>query len=121
MGLDQVARCPAGLFLSQRKYAMDILTEAEILGCKPIDMFIEQNHYLASAASDPYASIDQYRRLVGCLVCLFVTRPELNYVVHNLAQFLSAQQVVHWEATLRYLCYISERESLSSCCFASDR
>ena len=83
------ARGDDGLFLSQRKYALDVLQEAGMLGCKPIDTPMEQNHRLAYVEGNPYAHPKQYRPLVGCLVYLSVTQPELSYAVHTLAQFLS--------------------------------
>lgn len=64
----EVASSPAGLFLCQRKYSMDILSGAGILSCKPIDTPMEQNHNLASVVGLPFAYPDQYRRLVGWLV-----------------------------------------------------
>ena len=102
----EVARSPAGIFLSQRKYALDVLTEAGMLGCKPIDTPMEQNHRLALVKGAPMDHPDSYRRLVGRLVYLSVTRPELSYSVHTLAQFLSDPQVPNWEAALRVLRYI---------------
>lgn len=81
----EVARSAEGIFLSQRKYSLDILTEAGMLGCKPIDTPMEQNHHLAHASGEPFAHPDQYRKLVGRLVYLSVTRPELSYSVHVLA------------------------------------
>lgn len=102
----EVARGNEGLFLSQRKYALDLLTEAGMLGCKPIDTPMEQNHRLAYAEGDPYEHPAQYRRLVGRLVYLSVTRPELSYSVHTLAQFLSNPQIAHWDAAIRVLRYI---------------
>lgn len=102
----EVARSPEGIFLSQRKYALDVIFEAGMLGCKPIDTPMEQNHRLAYAEGEPFSQPDQYRRLVGRLVYLSVTRPELSYSVHTLAQFLSNPQVQHWDAAIRVLRYI---------------
>lgn len=87
----EVSRSKDGIFLSERKYALDVSTEAGMFGCKPIDTSMEQNHHLASAKWSPFAHVDIYRRLVGRLVYLFVNRPELSSVVHNLSQFLVAQ------------------------------
>ncbi|XP_048493288.1 uncharacterized mitochondrial protein AtMg00810-like [Beta vulgaris subsp. vulgaris] len=49
------------------------------------------------------ADPDAYRRLVGRLVYVSVTRPELSYDVHTLAQFLSDPQVANWDAAIRVL------------------
>ncbi|XP_021753578.1 uncharacterized protein LOC110718919 [Chenopodium quinoa] len=67
---------------------------------------MEQNHRLAHASGEPFAHPDQYRRLVGRLVYLSATRPELSYSVHVLAQFLSVPQVSHWDAAIRVLRYL---------------
>ena len=40
----EVARSKHGIFLSQRKYVLDLLTETSMLDCKPVDTPIEQNH-----------------------------------------------------------------------------
>ena len=77
-----------------------------MLGCKPIDTPMEQNHRLAHVEGHPFEHPDRYRRFVGRLVYLSVTRPELSYSVHILAQFLSNPQVAHWDAALRVLRYI---------------
>lgn len=67
----EVARSAEGIFLSQRKYSLDILTEAGMLGCKPIDTPMEQNHHLAHASSEPFAHPDQYRFSLGCSASCF--------------------------------------------------
>ncbi|XP_065855377.1 uncharacterized mitochondrial protein AtMg00810-like [Euphorbia lathyris] len=102
----EVARGAEGLFLSQRKYTLDVLTEAGMLGCKPIDTPMEQNHHLATADGPSMPDPAQYRRLVGRLVYLTITRPELSYSVHTLAQFLSNPKVEHWDDALRVLRYL---------------
>ncbi|GAA0150742.1 hypothetical protein LIER_09611 [Lithospermum erythrorhizon] len=85
---------------------VDDLIIAGMLGCKPIDTPMEQNHHLAIVEGEPYQYPDQYRRLVDRLVYLSLTRPELSYSVHTLAQFLSNPQVAHWDAAIRVLRYI---------------
>ena len=93
-------------FLSQQKYALDVLKEVGMLCCKPIDTLMEQNHRLAYEKDNPYERPDQYRRLVGRSVYLSVTRPDLSYAVHTLAHFLTATQVAHWDAAVRVLRYV---------------
>ena len=40
---------PEGIFLCQRKYALDIVTETGNLGCTPAHTPLDQNHQLAKA------------------------------------------------------------------------
>ncbi|KAH9753973.1 hypothetical protein KPL71_015272 [Citrus sinensis] len=44
----EVARSRKGIFLSQRKYILDLLEETGMLGCKPSDVRIESNHRLGA-------------------------------------------------------------------------
>ncbi|XP_074282698.1 uncharacterized protein LOC141607237 [Silene latifolia] len=78
----EVTRGPDGFVLCQRKYAMEIIEETGLLGCKPAAFPIEQNHRLALTTSPPLANPEKYRRLVGRLIYLAVTRPDLAYCVH---------------------------------------
>ena len=48
----------------------------------------------------------RYRRLVGRLVYLAVTCPDLTYAVYVLAQFLQAPRLEHWEAAVRVVRYL---------------
>ena len=47
-----------------------------------------------------------YRRLVGSLVYLIVTRPDISYDVHQVSQYLSAPRSTHYAVVLRILRYL---------------
>jgi hypothetical protein len=49
---------------------------------------------------------ERYRRLVGRLVYLTITRPDLCYFVHILAQFMQAPLQIHYDAALRVVRYL---------------
>lgn len=54
-----------------------------------------------------------YRRLVGKLIHLIITRPNLSYSVHVLAQFMTAPHSVHRHAALKLVRYLSRTGSQS--------
>lgn len=84
----EVARNDHGFYLSQRKYGLDIISEMGLLGAKPSTFPMEQNHKLSLSTSPMLSDPERYRQIVGRLIYLAVTRPELSYSVHTLAQFM---------------------------------
>ncbi|CAH9080033.1 unnamed protein product [Cuscuta epithymum] len=102
----EVARSSSGIFLNQRKYALDIISETGLLGAKPASFPIEQHHTLATASGPPLQDPEPYRRLVGRLIYLAVTRPDITYSVHILSQFMQKPLNDHWNAALRVVRYL---------------
>ncbi|XP_019101847.1 PREDICTED: uncharacterized protein LOC109133301 [Camelina sativa] len=102
----EVTRGKDGIYLSQKKYALDIVTECGLLGSKPAGTPMEQNHTLAHGDGPFFTEPTRYRWLVGRLVYLAVTKPEISYAVHILAQFLQQPRQKHWDAALRLVRYL---------------
>ena len=101
----EVTRKTKEIYLCQRSYALDIITELDYLGSKHVHFPMEQNHKLATSSSPIIDNVKQYRMLVGRLIYLSFTRPNFAYSVHILSQFLGAPCRDHCDATIlvRYL------------------
>ncbi|KAL9247820.1 hypothetical protein vseg_021208 [Gypsophila vaccaria] len=67
---------------------------------------MDEKHSLAETTDGPLEDGTQYRRLVGRLIYLTLTRPELSYLVHILTQFIQYPTHSHWEAALRVVLYL---------------
>ncbi|CAL5363984.1 unnamed protein product [Camellia sinensis] len=102
----EVATSPKGYFLSQAKYANEVIHRAGLTDTKVSDTPIELNVKLNSTDGAPLDDLTLYREFVGCLVYLTVTRSNLAYAVHMVSQFVSAPRSTHWAALVRILCYL---------------
>ena len=102
----EVAQNSEGLFLCQQKYVLDIIFETGLLGAKPAKTPLKQNHKLALATGSILKDPAPYRRLVGRLIYLTITRPKLSYCVHILAQFMQQSKQDHLAAIVRVVHYL---------------
>ncbi|KAL6272266.1 hypothetical protein ACE6H2_022958 [Prunus campanulata] len=104
----EVARSKHGIFLSQRKYVLDLLAEIGTLDCKPIDTPSEQNHKLGLYPNQAPTDKERYQRLVGKLIYLAHTRPDIAYAVSVVSQFMHSPSEDHMGAVTRILRYLKE-------------
>ncbi|CAL1371828.1 unnamed protein product [Linum trigynum] len=102
----EVARLADGLVLNQRKYTLDILSDAGVTGARPSGFPMEQNHNLTRPSDDILADVKGYRRLVGRLLYLTVNRPDISYAVNILSQFVHRPGPDHVAAAVRVLRYL---------------
>ncbi|KAM3225581.1 hypothetical protein ACQJBY_058366 [Aegilops geniculata] len=102
----EVSSTSDGFFISQDKYIQDLLARAALTDERVVETPMELNLHLRATDGDPLPDPTRYRHLVGSLVYLAVTRPDISYPVHILSQFVSAPTSVHYSHLLRVLRYL---------------
>ena len=94
------------LYITQVKYASELLSRAGLTDSKTIDTLVELNAHLTSSGGKPLSNPSLYKPMVGSLAYLTVTCPDISYVVHQVSQYLSAPQSTHYAAVLHILRYL---------------
>ena len=82
LGLE-ITHSTYGLYITQAKYASDLLSRAGLIDNKTVDTPVKLNAHLTPSGGKPLSNPSLYRRLVGSLVYLTVTHPEISYAVHQ--------------------------------------
>ncbi|RVW12031.1 Retrovirus-related Pol polyprotein from transposon RE2 [Vitis vinifera] len=102
----EIARSKKGIAVSQRKYVLDLLNETGMLGCKPAETPMDTTVKLEE--SDGSAPVDKgrYQRLVGKLIYLSHTRPDIGFSVSVVSQFMNNPTEKHMTAVIRILRYL---------------
>jgi hypothetical protein len=103
----EVIQSPEGIWLLQRQYALNKLSEYGMTGCKPISIPLEQNVKLSANEGDLVQDTNMYRRIVGSLIYMTITKPDLSYAVEMVNQFMQTPRKPHLDAVRRILRYIN--------------
>ncbi|GJY48729.1 putative RNA-directed DNA polymerase [Tanacetum coccineum] len=120
----EVLENKSGVCMTQRKYCLELLHEYGLLAAKlvysPLHANIMLNHK-ESESDKCVTNVTGYQKLVGKLIYLTHTRPNISYVVHCLSQFMLCPLKSHMSLPLRVLRYLKgsrgiTRKSISGYC-----
>ncbi|KAJ0528553.1 putative RNA-directed DNA polymerase [Helianthus annuus] len=99
----------SGVCLNQRKYCLELLSAFGYLACKPINTPIEQSYVVTAKVSKSQSvlkNVTGFQKLIGKLIYLSLTRPDISYAVQFLSQFMHSPTDVHLQIALRLLRYL---------------
>jgi len=102
----EVIQSPKRIWLLQRQYALNKLSEYGMTDCKPISILLEQNVKLSANEGDLVENTTMYKRIVGSLIYMTITRLDLNYAVGMVSQFMQTSGKPHLDAMRRIPRYI---------------
>ncbi|MCY6525049.1 hypothetical protein, partial [Actinobacillus pleuropneumoniae] len=94
-----------GISLSQSKYACDILCHFNMEDCKLAPSPFQSRVKISVTCTSPEVDATLYRQLVGKLLYLTHTRPDLSFVVGLVDRFMKNPHESHCKAAKRILCY----------------
>ena len=101
----EVMRSKHGIFLSQRKYVLNLLFKTGKLGAKQCSSPMAPGLHL-TREDELFENPERYRKLVEKLNYLTVTRPDIAHSVSFVSQYMSSLTVDNWVAVEHILCYL---------------
>ncbi|XP_019158580.1 PREDICTED: uncharacterized protein LOC109155350 [Ipomoea nil] len=102
----EVVSTSSGIFLSKAQYIADILQQTKMGDAKPVHTPAGPKADLHEDANSSPSDSMVYRRVVGLLQYLSITRPDLSFTVNRLAQFMHSPTEHQWQAVKRVLWYL---------------
>ncbi|GKB99031.1 putative ribonuclease H-like domain-containing protein, partial [Tanacetum coccineum] len=97
----QVKQSPAGIFISQDKYVKDILNKFDFRSIKPATTPIEAHKALGKDEEGEDVDVHLYRSMIGCLMYLTASRPDIMFAVCLCTRFQVTPKVSHMNAVKR--------------------
>ncbi|XP_026410095.1 uncharacterized protein LOC113305228 [Papaver somniferum] len=95
-----------GYFVSQKGYATSLMKRFGMDDAKPMATPMEAGLKLLKDEGKLLKDPTLYRQLVGSLIYLTITRPDILYAVGVVSQFMEKPCVSHWIAAKRVLRYV---------------
>lgn len=101
-----VSHSSHGMFLSQQKYATEIIARANMTNCNPCLTPVDTKSKLSASTGPPVDDPTLFRSLAGALQYLTFTRPDISYAVQQICLFMHNPRVPHMAALKRIIRYL---------------
>ena len=92
--------------MCQRKYTLDLLQEMHMLNAKPLQLPMGSHLKLSAYGGKRLSDPEVYRRLIGKLIYLTITRPDISFAVQVLSQYMHEPAEEHLAAAKHVLRYL---------------
>ncbi|KAL6333170.1 hypothetical protein AAG906_028353 [Vitis piasezkii] len=94
------------IFICQQKYAKEILKKFKMEECKPTSTPMNQKEKFCK--EDGAEKVDEglYRSMIGCLMYLTATRPDIMHAVSLLSRYMHCASEIHFQAAKRVIRYV---------------
>ncbi|GJZ53058.1 putative ribonuclease H-like domain-containing protein, partial [Tanacetum coccineum] len=108
----QVMQRDDGIFISQDKYVADILKKFDFSSVKTTSTPIETNKALLKDEEVEDVDVHLYRSMIGSLMYLTASRPDIMFDVYACARFQVTPKVSHLHAVKRIFRYLKGQPKL---------
>ncbi|KAL0360589.1 UNVERIFIED_CONTAM: Retrovirus-related Pol polyprotein from transposon RE1 [Sesamum radiatum] len=105
LGLE-IARSDKGLTLTQTKYIKDIIADTSLSNAKAATTPLPPVIKFSTTAENQLLNPESYRRLIGRLLYLSFSRPDISHATQQLSQYMQTPCQQHWNATLHLVKYL---------------
>jgi hypothetical protein len=102
----QVLQTNEAIFLSQSKYACDLLRLFHMDDCKPTPSPFQSGVKLSTTCTSPEVDATLYYQLVGSLLYFTHTHLDLSFIVGLVARYMQTPHEIHWKETKRIFHYV---------------
>nr|XP_048328577.1 uncharacterized mitochondrial protein AtMg00810-like [Ziziphus jujuba var. spinosa] len=102
----EIMQKDTGIFMSQSKYAKDLLKKWKMEDCKPVHTLITCNAKLSKDDAGEKVDATMFRSIIGGLLFLTHTRPDIMFSVSYLSRFMHEPCEKHFRCAKRILRYV---------------
>ncbi|KAM1470398.1 hypothetical protein ACFX11_041122 [Malus domestica] len=101
-----IIQTESSIFIHQKKYAFSLLDKFGLKECKSVSIPLVATEKLSKEDGSGAADEEKYRKLVGSLLYLTATRPDVMYAASLLARYMHCPTNKHYGTAKRVLRYV---------------